>query len=86
MHPLHRYAAGSTPRPSRIISQAPPLSPMPISTQADPSRYDDALYGQLDPGAQDLQHDPAYPDDPYAYQDDYDEDAEEPAPKRVAAA
>lgn len=45
----------------------------------DPSRYDDALYGQLEAGEQDLQRDPAYPDDPYAYQG-YDE--EEPAPRR----
>jgi hypothetical protein len=31
----------------------------------DPSRYDDALYGQIDPAAQEFQHDPAYADDPY---------------------
>ncbi len=41
---------------------------------ADPSRYDDALYGQLESGAQNFQRDPAYPDDPYAYQSDYPED------------
>ncbi len=34
----------------------------------DPSRYDDALYGQIDPGAQEFEHDPAYADDSY-YQD-----------------
>ncbi|VIO74476.1 hypothetical protein CI1B_52490 [Bradyrhizobium ivorense] len=45
----------------------------------DPSRYDDALYGQLEAtGEHDLQRDPAYPDDPYAYQD-YEE---EPEPRR----
>ncbi len=44
----------------------------------DPSRYDDALYGQLEAGEQDLQRDPAYPDDPYAYEAYEDE----PEPKR----
>src|SRR3954463_548839 len=45
----------------------------------DPSRYDDALYGRLETGEHDYQRDPAYPDDPYAYQGEYEE---EPAPKR----
>ncbi|HKU08336.1 MAG TPA: SPOR domain-containing protein, partial [Bradyrhizobium sp.] len=45
--------------------------------QADPSRYDDALYGQIEAG-QDYQRDPAYPDDPYAYQGAYDEAEEQP--------
>ena len=43
----------------------------------DPSRYDDALYGQIESG-QDYQRDPAYPDDPYAYQNGYEEEPEEP--------
>ena len=34
----------------------------------DPARYDDALYGRLEGGEQDYQRDPAYPDDPYAFQ------------------
>ena len=46
---------------------------------ADPSRYDDALYGQLESGEQEYQRDPAYPDDPYAYQSEYEEP---PEPKR----
>jgi hypothetical protein len=46
---------------------------------ADPARYDDALYGQLENGAQDYQREAAYPDDPYAYQDGYEE---EPVRKR----
>ena len=49
---------------------------------ADPARYDDALYGQLQGGAQDYQREAAYPDDPYAYQDGY-EDEPEPARKRA---
>ena len=47
--------------------------------QQDPSRYDDALYGRIESGEQDYQRDPAYPDDPYAYQNGYEE---EPAPKK----
>lgn len=51
--------------------------------QPDPSRYDDALYGRLDTGEQDYQRDPAYPDDPYAYQSDYPEaEPEEPKKQR----
>lgn len=49
--------------------------------QPDPSRYDDALYGRLEAGEQDYQRDPAYPDDPYAYQSDYPE-AELDEPKK----
>ncbi|MBR1120773.1 SPOR domain-containing protein [Bradyrhizobium lablabi] len=47
----------------------------------DPSRYDDALYGQIESG-QDYQRDPAYPDDPYAYQNAYEEEPEEEPRKR----
>ncbi|MDA9422173.1 SPOR domain-containing protein [Bradyrhizobium sp. CCBAU 53380] len=51
--------------------------------QPDPSRYDDALYGRLETGAQDYQREPAYPDDPYAYQSDYPEDElDEPKKQR----
>ena len=57
---------------------------MPSRAQPDPSRYDDALYGRIESGEQDFQRDPAYPDDPYAYQSDYDE--EEPAPTQAHAA
>lgn len=49
--------------------------------QPDPARYDDALYGRLEAGEQDYQRDPAYPDDPYAYQSDYP-DAEVDEPKK----
>ncbi len=51
--------------------------------QPDPSRYDDALYGRLKTGEQDYQREPAYPDDPYAYQSDYPEaEVEEPKKQR----
>ncbi|MCS3964091.1 hypothetical protein M2189_007294 [Bradyrhizobium japonicum] len=49
----------------------------------DPARYDDALYGRLEGGEQDYQRDPAYPDDPYAFQSDYPEaDLDEPKKSR----
>jgi hypothetical protein len=50
--------------------------------ETDPSRYDDALYGQIQNGAQDFQREPAFPDDPYAYQGEYDEELEEPQKRR----
>jgi hypothetical protein len=79
VHPLHRYAA---PRvaPEPDYDQAPPFAD--ADREPDPSRYDDALYGELDPAAQESQHDPAYADDAYAYQDGYGDDAEDLVPKR----
>lgn len=51
--------------------------------QPDPARYDDALYGRLESGEQDFQREPAYPDDPYAFQSDYPEaDLDEPRKSR----
>jgi hypothetical protein len=51
--------------------------------QPDPARYDEALYGRLEAGEQDYQRDPAYPDDPYAFQSDYPEaDLDEPKKQR----
>ena len=92
VHPLHRYAAH---QPSSPLDEAPGYQapaeqdyyeqPQQYADepQQDPSRYDDALYGRLDTGEHDYQRDPAYPDDPYAYQDD--EYEEEPAPKKRAS-
>jgi hypothetical protein len=84
VHPLHRYAAQPPQVPAH---QAPPAQddyyeqPQRYADepQQDPSRYDDALYGRLETGEHDYQRDPAYPDDPYAYQGEYEE---EPAPKK----
>lgn len=84
VHPLHRYAA---PPPQASAHQAPPAQDYyeqpqqqyADEPQQDPSRYDDALYGRLETGEHDYQRDPAYPDDPYAYQGEYEE---EPAPKK----
>lgn len=80
VHPLHRYstqqAAPEPDYPQTEAYQEPEVQP-------DPSRYDDALYGQLEAGDQDFQRDPAYPDDPYAYQSDYpDEELDEPKKRR----
>src|SRR6059058_420868 len=80
VHPLHRYAAQPPQAPAR---QAPPAEDdyyeepqqqYADEPQHDPSRYDDALYGRLETGEHDYQRDPAYPDDPYAYQGEYEEE------------
>jgi hypothetical protein len=85
VHPVHRYAAQPPQVPAH---QAPPeqdyydeqpQQQFADEPQQDPSRYDDALYGRLETGEHDYQRDPAYPDDPYAYQGEYEE---EPAPKK----
>lgn len=49
--------------------------------QADPGRYDEALYGQL-PGRDAHAQDENYQDDAYAYPDGYGEAAEEPQKRR----
>ena len=91
VHPLHRYAAQQPAYQQPSAYQQPPAYPQApayhqdyrepaydeTEEQADPARYDDALYGQLDQGAQDFQREPAYPDDPYAYQDGYEDEPEE---------
>ena len=73
VHPLYRHAQ---PPPSDQQYVEEPAYEEEPEQQLDPSRYDDALYGQIETGAQDYQREPAYPDDPYAYQDDYDAEAE----------
>jgi len=79
VHPLQRYAAQhAAPEPD--YQQAPPFAD--DDQEPDPSRYDDALYGQIDPGAQESLHDPAYADDAYAYQDRYGDGAEDHVRKR----
>jgi hypothetical protein len=85
VHPLHRYAAQQPAAPAqeyqRDYQQDYQEEPQYAEEepQADPSRYDDALYGQIEAGEQEYQRDPAYPDDPYAYQSEYEEP---PEPKR----
>src|SRR5882757_6807848 len=85
VHPLHRYAAQQPAAPAqeyqKDYQQDYQEEPQYADEEprADPSRYDDALYGQIESGEQEYQRDPAYPDDPYAYQSEYEEPAE---PKR----
>jgi hypothetical protein len=96
VHPLHRYSAQpAAPQPEYQQPQAyheqayqqdrdrQEQAYQEPYAQPHPSRYDDALYGKLEAGEQDYQRDPAYPDDPYAYQSDYPEsDPEEPRKQR----
>jgi SPOR domain len=79
VHPLQRYATPAA-EPEADYQQASPFDD--ADREPDPSRYDDALYGQLDHGAQQSQHDPAYADDPYAYPDGYGEGAEQVRKRR----
>ncbi|MBI5263185.1 MAG: SPOR domain-containing protein [Bradyrhizobium sp.] len=82
VHPLHRHAQPATPEQDYQQHASYPEGE-DTEQQHDPSRYDDALYGQLETGEQQYQSEPAYEDDPYAYQSDYPEDVdEEEAPKR----
>ncbi len=78
VHPLHRYAATHA-APVADDIHAPPFADP--DQEPDPSRYDDALYGELDPGAEEFQHDPVYADDAYD-QDGYSGGAEDVVPKR----
>ena len=83
VHPLHRYGAQQPPQQQPQQHQAHyqyPEDQQYAEEPADPSRYDDALYGQIEAGQHD-QRDPAYPDDPYAYQG-YDEEPEEQPRRR----
>ena len=80
VHPLHRYAAqhaAPAPEPEPEYQEEPPFPE--AGQEPDSSRYDDALYGQIESGEQEFQRDPAYPDDPYAYQSGYEE---EPEPRK----
>ena len=73
VRPAHRYSGQSRQaQPDTYYYQDEPAYAEP-EPQLDPSRYDDALCGQLE---QNLRRE-AYPDDPHAYQAGYDEDATE---------
>jgi hypothetical protein len=79
VHPLRGYTA-SHAAPEPDYHQAPQYAD-DVHT-ADPSRYDDALYGHLGPEQQQAHHDTAYADDPYAYEDHGDEAADHALKKR----
>jgi hypothetical protein len=74
VHPLLRYAA-----PPAAASEQDHHEPQQDTDEwpADPSRYDDALYGPIKSVVeQENAGDPDYRDDPYAYQRDYEEEPE----------
>ena len=80
VHPLKRYA---TP----VVAPEPDYQPPPpfaeYDHEPDPSRYDEALYGELESGAPpQAAHEQAYADDPYGYQENYDDGTDEPVRKR----
>jgi hypothetical protein len=75
VHPLHRYAA--THPPGEPDYDPEPLFDEPAH-EPDPSRYDDALYGSLDSGAQQAHHDEGYTDEAYAYEEDQNFQVPEP--------
>jgi len=79
VHPLQRYATTRSAAPEPEYDQAPYDD---TGQESDPSRYDDALYGQVDTGAQQPQYDAGYADDGYGYQDEYSDSVEEQLPKR----
>jgi SPOR domain len=63
VHPVQRYATTyAAPEPD--YQQAPPLTDSD-DHESDPARYDDVLYGRMEPGAEQVPHDQAYTDDPY---------------------
>ena len=66
VHPLHRYAAHPPAEPE--YDSEPSFADS--GHQPDLSRYDDALYGGFDSGAQHAQHDQGYADDSYGYEED----------------
>jgi hypothetical protein len=81
-HPLNRYGA-QHPEPAQDhqdYQQEPPFDE--AEGEPDPSRYDDALYGQIGSGVQNYQRGQAYSDDPFGYQDDYEEEEEEQGGRR----
>src|SRR5262249_36765135 len=79
VHPLRRHALPAPQYEDYPQEQAYEQA----EHHHDPSRYDSALYDQLQSGPQHYQRDAAYPDDPYAYQDGYEDEPEEPVRRRA---
>jgi SPOR domain len=82
VHPLHRYAAAHPPAeddydPAPLFADSP--------HEPDLTRYDDALFGGLDSGAQNVQHAQAYGDNAYAYDEEQDFEPEAEPRRRGAA-
>jgi hypothetical protein len=79
--PLNRYGA-QHPEPAQDqgYQQEPPFDE--AEGEPDPARYDDALYGQIGSGVQNYQREQGFPDDPFGYQDDYEEEEEDQGERR----
>ena len=73
-YPLHHYAA--EPAPEQYYDEEQQY--VDPDQERDLSRYDEALYGGLDTGAHDNQHDQTYADDAYTYEDEYGDGEQEP--------
>jgi SPOR domain len=75
VHPLHRYAAEHP-------QAEPDYEPEPRfeepGHQPDLSRYDEALYGGIDPGTQQTEHDQDYTEQAYDYEEDQNYEVPEP--------
>jgi hypothetical protein len=82
VHPVHRYGAAQPAPQQREAFEEPTF--LEDDGQDEPSRYDDALFGQLDQGGQDFQRQQGYADDPYAFEeeDGYDDGEDEDHNKR----
>lgn len=78
VHPLHRYAAAQPPAEPDYDADEQFAD---TGHEADPSRYDDALYGSFDSGGRQAHHDQAYGDD-YAYDEDEHFDAQPESKRR----
>jgi hypothetical protein len=81
LHPVRRYAAAHAPAEPEYHEAPSFADDHDQPGHPDPARYDDVLYGQLDPSTHGGP-DAAYPDDPYAYQDGYAEEPVEEKPRR----
>jgi hypothetical protein len=81
-HPLQRQGAQPPSLEPDFHHEEPAFAA--AEEEPDPARYDEALFGQIDTGVQDdFQRPPAFSDDPYDdYQDGYEDETEEPEPKR----
>jgi hypothetical protein len=78
VHPLRRYAAAHPPAEPEYHEAPAFAADADQPPHADSARYDDALYGEPDPGTYEAERqDAAYADDAYAYQDGYGEEAEQ---------
>jgi SPOR domain len=79
--PLNRYGAQHPePEQEQDYQQEPPFDD--AEGEPDPARYDDALYGQIGSGVQNYQREQGFPDDPFGYQDDYEEEEEDQGERR----